>query len=85
MLKQSDYACQPEATFNWDMFGNECAMLAYAEYRGVWNDYHGNYKWHKLSDAAERVGYTLPSGMKAHSALADCLMTLAVCRKLAGL
>jgi DNA polymerase-3 subunit epsilon len=60
-------------------------MLAYGEYRGIWNDYFGNWKWHKLSDAAARVGYKLPAGMKAHGALADCLMTLAVCKKIAGL
>lgn len=85
MLKQSDAACNPDATFNWDNLPHECVMLAYAEYRGVWNDYFGNWRWHKLGDAAARVGYTLPSGLKAHSALPDCLMTLAVCKKLAGL
>lgn len=85
MIAQSEKACEPLFLSDWHTVKRECAMLAYAEYRGVWNEYHGNYKWHKLSDAAARVGYSLPAGMKAHSALADCLMTLAVCRKLAGL
>lgn len=85
MIDQSERACQPFALSDWHMVKRQCAMLAYAEYRGIWNDYHGNYKWHKLVDAADRVGYKLPAGMKAHSALADCLMTLAVCKKLAGL
>jgi DNA polymerase-3 subunit epsilon len=85
LIAQSEKACDPLALSDWHTINRECAMLAYAEYRGVWNDYHGNYKWHKLSDAAARVNYSLPAGMKAHSALADCLMTLAVCKKLAGL
>lgn len=85
LIAQSEKACEPLALSDWHMVKRECAMLAYGEYRGIWSNYHGNWKWHKLSDAADRVGYTLPDGMKAHSALADCLMTLAVCKKLAGL
>jgi len=26
-----------------------CLMKMYSEYLGVWNDYHTQYKWHKLS------------------------------------
>lgn len=84
MLVQTEKASDANSQWEWTMLGRECAMLAYGEYRGIWNDYFGNWKWHKLVDAAARVGYSLPAGMKAHSALADCLMTLAVCRKLAG-
>lgn len=62
-----------------------CAMLAYAEYRGEWNEYHGNYRWHKLTVAAENIRYVLPKGMAPHTALADCLMSRALCRKMAGI
>lgn len=48
-------------------------MHCYAEWWGDWNDYHGNYKWQKLSVAAER--HQLTTG-QAHNALADAMMTL---------
>lgn len=53
----------------------ECAMDAYSEFYGEWNDYHGNYKWQKLVVAAERCGVKVEN---AHTALGDCLMTLGV-------
>lgn len=59
-----------------------CAMEAYAEHVGEYNDYHGGYRWHKLQPAAAAAGYGLPADVKAHSAFGDCLMTLAVCRYL---
>jgi DNA polymerase-3 subunit epsilon len=65
-------------------FSYHCAMLAWSEHYGDWNDYHGNYRWQKLTNAASDIGYTLPDGMSAHSALADCLMTLAVTQYLAS-
>lgn len=54
-----------------------CAMLAYAEHYGDWNDYHGNYRWQKLSTAAHAEGVIVEN---AHNALGDCLMTLGVVR-----
>lgn len=66
-----------EKTLYWKI-PHHCAMLTFAEFFGDWNDYHGNYRRQELSDAAYFAGYTLPPAMKAHSALADCLMTLAV-------
>lgn len=53
----------------------ECAMEAFAEYYGVWNDYHSNYRWQTLTTAAAHVGYEFNA---AHTALADCKATLAV-------
>jgi DNA polymerase-3 subunit epsilon len=50
-------------------------MEAYAEWYGDWNSYHGSYTYQKLTNAARRFGVTTEG---AHSALADCLMTLAV-------
>lgn len=46
-----------------------CAMLAYSEYYGEWNDYFGNWRWHKLIQAHAQQG--LPR-FKQHGALADC-------------
>lgn len=37
----------------------ECIMLQYAAWVGEWNEYHGNYRWHKLNGE--------------HRALGDCL------------
>lgn len=63
---------------------NHCAMVAWAEYYGDWNEYRGNYRWQKLVNAASDIGYTLPDDMNPHSAQADCLMTLAVTQYLAS-
>lgn len=52
-----------------------CAMLAFAELYGDWNDYHRNYRWQKLTTAAR---YCRVPVQDAHSALGDCLMTLSV-------
>lgn len=54
-----------------------CAMLAFAELYGDWNDYHGNFRWQKLVTAARYCRVTVDS---AHDALGDCLMTLGVVR-----
>jgi DNA polymerase-3 subunit epsilon len=55
-----------------------CAMEAYAEYWGEWNDYHGSYRWQKLTVAMTQQ--KLPVPRDAHRALADALMTLKLCR-----
>lgn len=65
-------------------FKSVCAMLAYAEHKQHWNDYRGNWTWWKLTEAAAHIKYALPTGMKAHSALGDCLMTLAVSQHMAA-
>jgi DNA polymerase-3 subunit epsilon len=54
-----------------------CAMEAYAEFYGDWNDYRRSYRWQKLTDAARRCGCLTPD---AHDALGDCKMTLGVIR-----
>lgn len=33
----------------------ECIMLQYAAWVGEWNDYHGNYRWHKLTGGSHRA------------------------------
>lgn len=52
-----------------------CAMEAFAEHYGDWNDYRGNYRWQKLVTAAR---YCRVPVSDAHSALGDCKMTLGV-------
>ena len=51
-----------------------CAMEAYAALYGEWNPRYGNYKWQSLSNAMRQQG--LEVAEDAHSALADCQMTL---------
>jgi len=58
-----------------------CAMQAYAEFRGEWSEERGQYRWQKLSAAAQQQGVTVEN---AHRALGDCLMTLGVVRAMAG-
>lgn len=53
-----------------------CAMNRFAEFNGVWDDRRGQYKWQKLTVAAERFGHVWES--KAHRALADCYATKTV-------
>ncbi|MBP7578473.1 MAG: 3'-5' exonuclease [Candidatus Obscuribacter sp.] len=48
----------------------KCAMLAYGQYRGVWDERFDHYKWHRL-DGGD------------HSALGDCLATLRLIRTIA--
>lgn len=83
LIVQSEQSCEPLALSDWHTIKWVCAMEAYAEHVGDWNDYHGNYRWQKLIDAAREAKYRLPDGVHPHSAAADCLMTLAVCRFLA--
>lgn len=57
-------------------------MLAYAEYVGEWNGKYGNYRWHKLTEACERL--KLPV-LDAHDALGDCRMLGQVVKALKAL
>lgn len=54
-----------------------CAMEAYAEFYGEWNDYRQSFRWQKLSFAAQQCSVEVKN---AHNALGDCLMTLGVVR-----
>lgn len=62
------------AKIDWKTFSNwVCAMLAYAEFWGDFNEYYGNYRWQKLTRAMEQQGLEIS---QAHNALGDCLMTM---------
>lgn len=70
--------CQPARLD--DMPAYEDAMTAYAQFYGAFSSYHGNYKWQKLTAAADQCGITVS---EAHHARADALTTLEVIRYLA--
>lgn len=53
-------------------------MIPYANYYGAWDNYHGNYRWQKLSDAM--MQQRLPV-INAHNAIGDCQMVLALLNK----
>ena len=53
-----------------------CCMLRYAKFKGDWNEYHNDYRWHKLTVAARHIGYRFEGD--AHRALADCRATRTV-------
>lgn len=59
-----------------------CAMLRFAKYRGIWNDFYNGWKWHKLDVAAAHFGYEWTG--TAHRALADALACRYVWRCLEG-
>jgi len=82
MMHQSNEHYSSEK-INWREIANwHCAMEAYAEIWGDWNDWHGSYRWQKLTTAMFQQN--LPT-QDAHNALGDCLMTLALVKKLAGI
>lgn len=60
---------------------SKCVMQIYSKYVGEWSDKHGNWRWHKLSHAAQACGVDA-SG--AHRAAADCRMTLGVLKHVAS-
>lgn len=80
MMHQSAESCGIDK-IDWKQLANFwCAMEAYAEYYGDWNSYHRSYTYQKLTNAARQFGITTQG---AHSALADCLMTLNVIKAMA--
>jgi len=56
----------------WQLSGAWCAMEWYAEYFGEWDDYHGNYRWQKLTTAIRQQRLQVKD---AHGAIGDCRMT----------
>lgn len=52
-----------------------CAMQEYAKFVGDWDNYHNNYRWHKLQSQSNKAD---------HSSHGDCLATLEVIRKMAN-
>ncbi len=53
-----------------------CAMRAFAEAYGEWSERHGSWRYHKLTFAAQHVGYR--GDGTTHRAIADCRATRAV-------
>lgn len=56
-----------------------CAMRTYAEFKGEPGRRPGDFRWHKLGVACQHQGIPV---LDAHSAIADCRMTLQLVRKL---
>jgi DNA polymerase-3 subunit epsilon len=79
MLHQSAEAAGIEKT-DWKVISNWwCAMEAFAEIYGDWNEYRQSYRWQKLTTAC--AFYRVPQH-NAHTALADARMTLEVCKRM---
>jgi DNA polymerase-3 subunit epsilon len=60
----------------------QCAMLAYAQFKGDWNHGQGSFKWHSLVNAAKQQEIELEG--TAHRALYDCQLTRALILKMAA-
>lgn len=56
-------------------FRPECAMRQYAEYAGIWHERHGNWRWHRLEQAASAFGAPTDG---QHRALFDAQLCRAV-------
>lgn len=56
-------------------------MTEFAPIYGEWSEYHGDYKWQKLSTCAAHYGYDWGKD-SAHDSLADCRATLFCFHKL---
>ncbi|MGI6207949.1 MAG: exonuclease domain-containing protein [Anaerolineae bacterium] len=61
-------------------FQAECVMRLFAEFEGEWNPRYQEYRWHRLSVAAERLGL---DGHEAHDALSDALTTARILQSIA--
>lgn len=81
LMHQSAEQCGMDK-IDWKAFARfHCAMLTFAQVFGDWNDYYKSYRWKTLHTAA--AYYNLEQ-IDAHSALGDCLTTLAVCKAMAA-
>ena len=66
-----------EESQNWDKDQRTlCAMKLFAAYYGMWDEYHEDWKWQKLTAAAHHMNVKTEG--KAHRAVTDCLMTLGI-------
>ncbi len=63
------------------MLRHTCVMKLYAQFKGEKGSY-GSWKWHKLTAACAQLGIGEIQS-PAHSAIGDCLRTLAVLRAMA--
>ncbi len=57
-------------------------MKMFAPVYGVWSEERNDYKWQKLTTAANYYGYDWSEHEKAHNSLGDCYATLCVYKKL---
>lgn len=68
--------------FHFDFKNTACVMTHYGAWVGERYPNSGHYKKYKLTDAVRACGGTISD---EHSALGDCLMTLEVAKRMAGL
>lgn len=58
------------------------AMEMFAPIYGEWNEQKENYKWQKLTTAADYYGYDWSEHKEAHNSLGDCYATLHVYKEI---
>ncbi|MCY4541091.1 MAG: 3'-5' exonuclease [Rhodobacteraceae bacterium] len=63
-------------------FPGRCAMLDYAAYRKVPNQWNSGFKWHRLTDAARYEGARTQGAI--HKASTDCEIVLELMRAVAA-
>jgi len=60
------------------MFADWCAMHAVAKWFAEWDPKREQWKWQRLTSAAEKLRVTLPDTSQAHRAIYDCQLTRGV-------
>jgi DNA polymerase III subunit epsilon len=82
LLRQSEAALFTAPYIQWGEIATfHCAMKHFAPIYGDYNSYRKNYRWKSLAAACSFYG--IPVSENVHSALADCIMTLEVCKAMA--
>lgn len=82
MIRQSCEAASITPRHAW---ATVCAMEWYAQFYGDWNDYRRSFRWQKLTSACRHQNIDEDAiNAPAHSALGDCLRTLAVVSAMAA-
>lgn len=61
----------------------ECVMESFAPLAGQYSDWHGSYRWARLTDACAQMGVDL-SDLQAHSALGDAMATARLIKAVAA-
>ncbi|MDX2137955.1 MAG: 3'-5' exonuclease [Chloroflexota bacterium] len=83
MHRSAEHAGLPKV--DWKQLATfHCAMEMYAQFFGNWNSYRKSYTWVALSRACQNENVDLSKiTAPAHSALGDCLRTLALIEAMA--
>lgn len=98
-LARPEWFANPDPATNWPGAGDpysadywtygrisdraRCVMEAFAPLAGAYSEYHGSYRWARLTDACAQMGVDL-SDLRPHSAVGDALATARLIKAVAA-